>query len=326
MQAIPQGLPVGLPIGPEVDRIDVLVLLRRVLGVGDRAVGTVVEPLGMLVHPGVVGRALQGVVEGHLHAVFGQDARPGGRKSSMVPRSGSMAVWPPAADRWPTGCPGRQVRRPACCCGPCGRVRADRMDRREVQHVEAHGGQRRDPLGRPVEAAERPGEQLVPGPDQRPLAIDPERDAARCRSGRARPVGPHSGRGHAVGLVRGGQAGWPRAASYRSRAASAVADGRVAAVALGEQGPPPRRSRRRRSWPAASLTSTLWAQVAWRSVHASTTIHRRSETVRLARHGQAPTPASLTVRRSGATASGALFGAGVHEQQAREPPGCRGRP
>ena len=55
-------------VGPEVDRVDVLVLLRRVLGVRDRAVGPVVEPLGVLADPGVIGRALERVVERDLHA------------------------------------------------------------------------------------------------------------------------------------------------------------------------------------------------------------------------------------------------------------------
>ncbi len=35
---------------------------------GDGAVGPVVEPLGVLVHPGVVGGALEGEVEGDLQA------------------------------------------------------------------------------------------------------------------------------------------------------------------------------------------------------------------------------------------------------------------
>ncbi len=46
--------------GPEVEGIDVLVLLGRVLGVGDGPVGAVMEPLGMLADPGMVGRAVRG--------------------------------------------------------------------------------------------------------------------------------------------------------------------------------------------------------------------------------------------------------------------------
>ena len=55
---MPQALgvePVGVVV--EVDRVDVLVLLRRVLGVGDRAVGLGGEPLRVRADPRVVGRA-----------------------------------------------------------------------------------------------------------------------------------------------------------------------------------------------------------------------------------------------------------------------------
>ena len=43
-----------LEIVVEVDRIDVLVFLRRVLGVGDRTVRLGAEPVRMLLHPRVV--------------------------------------------------------------------------------------------------------------------------------------------------------------------------------------------------------------------------------------------------------------------------------
>src|SRR5205814_674353 len=50
----------------EVERIDVLVLLRRVLGVLHAAVGPPAEPARMLLDVGVVGRALEGDVEGEI--------------------------------------------------------------------------------------------------------------------------------------------------------------------------------------------------------------------------------------------------------------------
>ncbi len=53
-------------VGVEGDGVDVLVLLRRVLRVGDGAVGAVVEPLGVFLHPGVVRGALQREVQRHL--------------------------------------------------------------------------------------------------------------------------------------------------------------------------------------------------------------------------------------------------------------------
>src|SRR3972149_3999740 len=50
----------------EIDWIDVRVLLRRVLGVADGAVGQASEPLRMLADIRMVGRALEGKVEGDL--------------------------------------------------------------------------------------------------------------------------------------------------------------------------------------------------------------------------------------------------------------------
>ena len=52
----------------EVERIDVLVLLRRVLRIGDGAVRQFGEPLPMVLGPRMVGSALQGQVERHLEA------------------------------------------------------------------------------------------------------------------------------------------------------------------------------------------------------------------------------------------------------------------
>ena len=52
----------------EVDRVDVLVALRRVLRVGDGAVRAHGEPLRVLGHPRVVRRALQREVQRDLHA------------------------------------------------------------------------------------------------------------------------------------------------------------------------------------------------------------------------------------------------------------------
>src|SRR5208283_2208862 len=65
-QLVPQAAPVGRL---EVERDDVLVLFGRILGVLDGAVGAMQEPVGMLGDPGVVWRALEGDVEGKLHAV-----------------------------------------------------------------------------------------------------------------------------------------------------------------------------------------------------------------------------------------------------------------
>src|SRR5215510_1033611 len=50
----------------EVHRIDVLIFLQRVLGVLDRAVGPMEEPLRMLADPGMIRRALDREIERDL--------------------------------------------------------------------------------------------------------------------------------------------------------------------------------------------------------------------------------------------------------------------
>ena len=65
----PEALGVeALGVVVEVDRVDVLVLLRRVLRVGDRAVGLGGEPLRVRLDPGVVRGRLEREVERDLHA------------------------------------------------------------------------------------------------------------------------------------------------------------------------------------------------------------------------------------------------------------------
>ena len=105
----PQRDPVLVPRRPELDRVDVLVLLRRVLGVADRAVGPLAEPLGMVPDPRVVGAALEGVVEGDLHA-----ERLGllAERDEVVERAelgvdGVVAAL--GRRRSPTGCRGRRA-------------------------------------------------------------------------------------------------------------------------------------------------------------------------------------------------------------------------
>src|SRR5206468_4893870 len=66
-ELLPQCAPV---LALEVERVDVLVLLRRILGVLDRAVGTMAEPLRVRSHPGMIGRALQCEIERDLEPVL----------------------------------------------------------------------------------------------------------------------------------------------------------------------------------------------------------------------------------------------------------------
>ena len=52
----------------EVDWVDVLVLLRWVLGIGNGAVGTSCEPLRVGLNPWVIRRSLQSQIHGNLEA------------------------------------------------------------------------------------------------------------------------------------------------------------------------------------------------------------------------------------------------------------------
>ncbi len=130
-------------------------------------------------------------------------------KSSNVPRSGWIASWPPG--RGADG-PGhaRVVR-----SGHQGVVRAlaergaDGVYRREVHDVESHGRHRGQPLGRGAQRARprrvqarafRPREELVPRADQRPAALDEQRQVRARRDELAQRVHGHQGE---HGWVRG---------------------------------------------------------------------------------------------------------------------------
>src|SRR5262245_30589835 len=62
-QLLPDRAPV---VAFEVEWVDVLVLLRRVLRVLDRPVGPMTKPVGVLADPRMLGRTLPGEIEGHL--------------------------------------------------------------------------------------------------------------------------------------------------------------------------------------------------------------------------------------------------------------------
>ena len=165
----------------EVERVDVLVLLGRVLGVLDRAVGPVPEPLGVLGDPGVVGRALEGQVERDVDAALAR-----ARQQVLEVREGAelgvdrgvaalgAADGPRAAEVARLGL-GVVVRALA-------ERGADRVDRRQVEDVEAELGDVVEPLLDVLEGAVgalgagRAREQLVPGREARPDAVDPQRE------------------------------------------------------------------------------------------------------------------------------------------------------
>jgi hypothetical protein len=88
----------------EVERVDVLVLLRRVLRVLDGAVGARGTTPGAP-DVRVVGRDLERDVEGDLDAAAARAASTSRRKSSSVPSSGWTALWPPSAAPMAHGLP-----------------------------------------------------------------------------------------------------------------------------------------------------------------------------------------------------------------------------
>ena len=121
----------------EVDRVDVLVLLRRVLGVGDGAVRQFGEPLAVVRGPRVIRRALQRQIERYLQTEISRGGdelvEVGDRAQLRMHRVVAAFV---AADR--------PRRADVTGRGRGGVVAAlsvhlaDRVDRRQVDHVEAH--------------------------------------------------------------------------------------------------------------------------------------------------------------------------------------------
>ena len=222
----------------EVERVDVLVLLGRVLRVLDRAVGPVAEPLGVLADPRMIRRALKREVERDLEPQprgFGEEVS----KSSSVPRPGSTVMCRPPRRRSPTGCPGRSARRSGLF-GPLRNVRPiGWMGGRYTTSKPraAMRGSRRLGLaeGRAARrvGAGRPREHLVP-----------RAEAARAR-GRQAPEDAARDASHGSDLP-------PRRPRRRgagsSAACDAVRDGRVTAH---ERRPLERAKRRRRTatWP-----------------------------------------------------------------------------
>ena len=263
----------------------------------------------MLVHPGMVGRALQRVVEGHLHAVGSRASATNGVEvveRAEVGVDGRVATV--GARRWPRGCRGRRARRRACCSRPlrCGARRWG---------GSAAGTPRRSPCRRPPGAGRR-------APAARPrsggTARTRRRPAARSRSthsGCGSVSTRSTGRGRAqdgghVGAEPGGHADRLGTAVRRVAAASASRSCAVGAAAsatvpgcrrLGRQP-----GREALDEPGAlleldvdvlaglGLAATCARQVAKRSVQASTT---NSWTPTVGRSTPPPTVVAVVTER-----------------------------
>ena len=169
-----------------------------------RAVRAPVEPLRMLLDPGMVGRALDREVERDLEAVRvrGRD-QPAEIVEACRARDGARRGRPPRC-RSHRGCPGssgagRQRVVAALAVGP-----ADRMDRREVEHVEAHAPDVGQPRDHVVEGA-------VAVADRRSASAG----TSRTRRRTWRPAGRRRPRARARSVTR--WCGCRRGSSARAR-------------------------------------------------------------------------------------------------------------
>ena len=85
LQLFPELAPL---LGLEVEGVDVLVLLGRILGVLDRAIRAPAEPLRMLGDVGMIGSALEGDVQRQLEAVLLRRPPPGAGSRRACPARG----------------------------------------------------------------------------------------------------------------------------------------------------------------------------------------------------------------------------------------------
>src|SRR5262249_40870834 len=170
--------------------------------VAQRPIRPPAEPTGMLLEPGMVGRALDREVEGDLETVLGGRAlqpaevldRPERRMDGIVPALGRP-------DRIRTAEVARL--RPQAVVTAFAITGADRVNGRKVENVEAHVPDRRQQSDYVVEAAvmvwiisRRARKQLVPAGKACLRALDLERQARLVLSEeRAVPGGRHGGAG-----------------------------------------------------------------------------------------------------------------------------------
>src|SRR5262245_42381811 len=138
---VPQRLPFSRF---EIHRVDVLVLLWRVLGVFDGTVGPVSEPLGMLANPGMIRGCLNRDVECDI------ESQPIGETDKPVEIVNGAEAWLDCG--MPAGCGAdgpRAARIPGRCregvVAPFAMRLADRMDGRQIDDIEAHGRDIREP-------------------------------------------------------------------------------------------------------------------------------------------------------------------------------------
>ena len=235
-QRLPEAAPV---LALEVDVVDVLVALRRVLGVLQRPVGAAVEPLGMLLQPRVVGRALDREVERDLDPELLRVGDEGAELLRGAERRVDRVV--PAllgADR-PRAADVALRRRLGRCSGPCGSCVRSGGSAAGRSTSKPSSAKRGSSLRTPAKPPHERGKSSYHEPKRREHAVDVHR--VRRRRTPSRTASP-AGAASAFSTV-----------SSSSPSSTAPSDSSLA----------------RSAWPAATLRrSSSWNE-ATRSTHAS---------------------------------------------------------
>src|SRR3546814_36833 len=165
-----------------------LVLLRRILGELDGAVGAPVEPLRVLLDPGMVGRALDREVEGDLQPVLGGRVdQPGEIVEVAELRMDGVVTTLLRADG--VGAARVALRGFQGIVAALAVDPADRVDRRQVEHIEAEVAQVGEPPDDIVEGAVpcrvarlRARQELVPGAEGRLRPVRSEENTSELQS------------------------------------------------------------------------------------------------------------------------------------------------
>ena len=195
-QRIPQRA--GVFAG-EIGIDDVLIFLRRIFRVTHRAVRPALEPLRMLLEPGMVGRTLHGEIERHFHIerLAGRDEFAEILQRAQLRMHRVVAAFG-RTDR--IGAAGIAIERGHRIVAALAIGLSDRVDRREIDDVKTH----RPDIGKPRDAilegamlarrlALAARHHLVPGAGPRPRPVRDERKQLRPRQ-----IGPQLALRHRV--------------------------------------------------------------------------------------------------------------------------------
>ena len=206
---VPEFTPVRIV---EIQRIHILVFLRRVLGILDRAIGSLEKPLWMGVHIGMVGRAVDRKIKGDLHAAladfvnkpvevlerseFGRDILVSTAIHALLVVSDGIRH---------TRLAGFALER---VVPPFAVAGSDGMNRWKINDIKSHRLRIIDTRQALAEcrtrvrlALRRAGKKLIPGGKGSALAIHPHR-MKRLRNRGQRAVGIHAHQGAQRGIMR----------------------------------------------------------------------------------------------------------------------------